>query len=221
MDDSYHVRSTSFSASLGTEMSIQLGETKERFKSVLVGIRSDQYLIAQFPVTSSVCRNLHDGMDLVLRYVHFGSVYGCMVTLRGLIRKPFPLLFLSYPTQVQRIELRKKQRVACLIPAVVMRSQGKQDGMIQDISTGGVLFSTHTARESGMGPFEVEESILISFPLLGMDGSQEFPGKVRRVTEDREKMEIGIEFEEYSSDIREKIESYIKKITSYQEGPVT
>lgn len=217
MDNSYHVQSTSFSASLGTEVSIQLVDSEGRFKSILVGMQPDQYLIVQFPAASSVSQSLHDGMDLILRYVHFGSVYGCIVTLRGLIRKPLPLLFLTYPTQIQRIELRKVQRVACLIPATIMRSRGKRSGMIRDISTGGVLFCTKTAQETGMGSFKVGESILVSFPLLGMDGLQEFPGKVRRVTEDREKLRLGIEFEEYSPDIREKIELYIVKTTDYQE----
>jgi len=214
MDNSYHVKSTSFNASLGMEVSIQLAETELRFKSTLVGMQSDQYLIVPFPGASNVSQHLHEGMDLILRYVYFGSVYGCMVTLIGLIRRPFPLMFLSVPTQVQRIELRRVQRVACLIPATVMRSHGKHSGMIRDISTGGVLLSS----QSGTGPFEVGESILISFPLLGMEGVQEFPGKVRRVIEDREKVSLGIEFEEYSSDIREKIESYITKISAYQEG---
>ncbi|MGD8386299.1 MAG: flagellar brake protein, partial [Desulfobacteraceae bacterium] len=218
MVNSYHVQSTLFSASLGMEVSIQIAETEMRFKSTLVGMQCNQYLLVPFPVASTVSQHLQDGTDLILRYVHFGSVYGCMVTLIGLIRKPFPLLFLSVPTQVQRIELRKVQRVACLIPGTVMRSKGKHSGMIQDISSGGVLFSTQTAQESGTSPFEVGESILVSFPLLGMEGHQEFPGKIRRVTEDREKVSLGIEFEEYSTDIREKIESYIEKINTYQEG---
>ncbi len=215
MRDLNPIQSTTFVASLGIDVSIQVGEAGKRFKSVLVGMQDQQYLIIHLPQPLSLGRELREGMDLILRYVHFGSVYGCMVTVRGLILKPFPLLFLSYPNQVECVELRKVKRVECMLPATATGARWKTNGMIRDISSGGVLFCAKTDPRHETPAVEIGEPILLTFPLLGMEGRREFSAKVRRITHDGEEKAMGVEFEDLPPDIVGKIEAYVATISSY------
>ena len=217
MRDPRRVQSVPFVAALGTELSIQLGESGLKFKSSLVGMEEDRYLVARLPQHSHLSEKLAPGMDLIMRYVHFGSVYGCYVTVRGLIRLPFPLLFLSFPTQVQCIELRRMKRVACMIPAGIQTAQREQEGMIRDISTGGVLFTARAPEGKGVPQIEIGESVILSFPMLGMDGIQEYSGRVRRSSLDRDELRLGIEFEGLPEEMAGRIQSYVDTVTGYRE----
>lgn len=215
MTNAQEIHSSPFAASLGTEISIQLGEGGKKFKTLLVGMQHEDYLIVRLPQPAFLSKKLPQGMGLILRYVHNGSVYGCMASVAGLIVRPFPLLFLTFPTEVQRIELRKGKRVECMLPARVTGVEKTVDGMIRDISTGGVLFSVKTDSSRPAPPFGVGESILVSFPLLGMEGVREFSGKIRRVAQDGQEGRLGIQFETLAEEIARKIESYIETITTF------
>ena len=215
MQDPRRIQSVPFVAELGTELSIQLGESGPKYKSRLVGMEEDLYLIARLPQPAHLSEKLAPGMDLIMRYVHFGSVYGCFVTVRGWIRLPYPLLFFSFPTQVQCIELRRMKRVSCMIPSRIQTAQWEQEGMIRDISTGGVLFTARPPQK-GASAFEIGESVLLSFPMLGMDGDQEFAGRIRRSSLDRDELRLGIEFEDLSEEMAERIQSYVDTVQGYR-----
>lgn len=62
---------------------------------------------------------------------------------------------------------------------------------------------------------EIGENILLTFPLLGMEGRHEFPGRIRRVTRDGEELGMGVEFEELPPGIFKKIEDYVATINQY------
>ena len=217
MEDPHRVQSVPFAAALGTELSIQLGESGPKFKSRLVGMEEDLYLVARLPQPSQLSDKLAPGTDLIMRYVHFGSVYGCFVTVRGVIRLPYPLLFLSLPSQVQCIELRRMKRVACMIPSRIQTAQWEQEGMVRDISTGGVLF-TSKAPHGKRGPeMEIGESVILGFPMLGMDGVQEFTGRIRRASVDRNELKLGIEFEDLPEETAARIQAYVDTVEGYGE----
>jgi c-di-GMP-binding flagellar brake protein YcgR len=216
MQDPRRIQSVPFVAALGTELSIQLGESGPKLRSSLVGMEEDQYLIARLPQPAHLSEKLAPGMDLIMRYVHFGSVYGCFVTVRGWIRLPYPLLFLGFPTQVQCIELRRMKRVGCTIPSRLQTARWEQEGMIRDISTGGVLFTARPPRGKGAPELEIGESVMLSFPILGMEGNQEFAGRIRRSSLDRDELKLGVEFEELSEELAVRIQSYVDSVEGYQ-----
>ena len=218
MQDPRRIQSVPFVAALGTELSIQLGESGPKFKSSLVGMEEGLYLVARLPQPAHLSAKLAPGMDLIMRYVHFGSVYGCFATVRGLIRRPYPLLFLSFPTQVQCLELRRMKRVACMIPSKLVMRQWKQEGMIRDISAGGVLFTAKPPGPKGVPEYEMGESVILTFPMLGMEGDQEFAGRIRRSSLDRDELKLGIEFEELSEEMSGRIQSYVDAIEGYRES---
>ena len=217
MTEPINIRSAAFVASLGMDISIQLVDSGKRLKSELVGMRDPQYLILRLPQPLSLSREIQEGTDLILRYVHFGSVYGCMVKVCGLILKPFPLLFLTFPTEVQCIELRKAQRVECMLPATATGATWEESGLIRDISTGGVLFCTKTGADNEGPSISIGEGLLLSFPLLGVDGLQEFSGRIRRIMRDREELCLGVEFDALPSEITKKIETYLETVAIYNE----
>lgn len=215
MPEHKDIRSTAFAASLGINVSFQIQDDGRRFKSILVGMKDGQYLIIHLPGALTLSPKLRVGMKLIMRYVHFGSVYGCMVTVQGLTVKPFPVLFLSYPKQVQCIELRKSRRLECMLPATAKGFHWEGSGMIRDISTGGVLFSMKTGPQHEHPDIEIGQSVLLKFPLLGMDGLQEFLGNVRRVEHDGKELRIGMQFEKVPQDILDKIETYMATIDEF------
>ena len=131
---------------LGRPLFIELKGVKERQKSNLVGMAAGAYLIASLPQMVGIRNLLDQAPNVLVRYVHMGEVFGFRTEVLGLMATPFPLMFLSYPATVERINLRQSARVDCHLPATLTFRETATEGMILDISSGGCRFTLRPMR---------------------------------------------------------------------------
>lgn len=121
---------------------------RESFKTHLVGCRAGGYLIVEMPNVldyGNIRDQLTVGKQLIIRSIcekTTGECMGFYSTIEGVVRVPYPVLFISYPTEVETRELRNEKRHQTQISAYMFRNQGGEElhGTIIDLSNGGCRF---------------------------------------------------------------------------------
>ena len=208
----------SLNAELGCKLFVQIEGIKDRLSSFLIGMMPNSYLIINTPVMTGIEYLLSEGKGLVLRYMHLGEVYGFHSTVLRSITNPSKITFLSYPQQIEKINLRKKPRISCFIPASLNHEKDELKGVIKNLSTEGIKFTTKTLEGSQIHQVPVGNDITICFPLLGIEGIQELHGKIRNKNREHDEMDFGIEFNKKDDKIIAMIDSYIKQVMDYAEN---
>ena len=128
-------------ADVGDELLIQIEGTKIRFKSNLVGVERDAYLIVKTPNMPGIGNKITAGDTVIVRYLSEGSVFGFESVIEGSIVRPARLIFIKYPKFVECKSIRRFKRISCNIPATGDINGAEFKGMIVDISKGGCRFS--------------------------------------------------------------------------------
>ena len=206
---------------LSNPLSIQIEGMEGHFKSILVGLVPQEYLIIRIPSFLPDQNQLHEGKHLTVQYQSLGKIYVFLSNIIGLVDKPYPLIFLSYPETVDSLHRRKNPRVNCYIPAIANLEKTELKGVISDISRNGCKFIIKVPSILQLQQILVVNDIKLSFPLSGMRGMQNFQGKVRNTTQDKERIAWGIEFEKLDAEISNSIETYIDRMAEYSEHEMT
>jgi len=202
---------------LGCKLFVQIEGVKERLSSFLIGMMPKSYLIVHTPVMTGIEYILSEGREVVLRYVYLGEVYGFHSTVLRSITTPSKITFLSYPQQIEKINLRKKPRIRCFIPASLHHEQDELKGVIKNLSIEGIKFTTKAVEDSQIRQIPVGKDITICFPLLGIEGVQVLNGKIRNKSGEQDEMDFGIEFNKRDAKIIGMIDAYIKQVRDYVE----
>jgi len=198
------------SMELGNSLSIKTEGMEDNFESVLVGLAPPAYLVVQLPLIASWERHFGAGNRVYVRYSCLGNSCEFRSKVLGSIVKPFRLLFLSCPEEVESFGSRKNLRLCCHIPAVATFEGREVKGVISVISPDGCKFNIKVP--PGLQPLRVHvvDNIRLSFTLLGVEGVQHFQGKVRNTSQDRSRIALGIEFEDVDDNIVDQITSQIE-----------
>jgi len=205
----------SLNIELGCKLSIQLEGVKERLSSFLIGMEPNLYLIIKKPLRGSSEYLVSEGSDLIIRYVHLGEVYGFHATALISITNPTTITFLSYPQRIEKINLRKNPRINSIIPAYLNHEKDKLNGVIKNLSTQGIKFTTKTIENSILKDILIGDEVSISFPLPGINGNLEIQGTIRNKSHEEEETGFGIEFNDKNAEAIGMIDAYINQVKDY------
>ncbi|NQZ49739.1 MAG: flagellar brake protein [Moritella sp.] len=127
-----------------------------RLKLSLVGYDIGRYIILKYPrVANNSEYNdvLIEGNGVIVRYLLEGDKGECFAfssSIRSVTQHPERLLFIDYPKEIEKRQLRTQQRTSIHLPASMklndeIKNQGGAIyGVIVDISTDGCRFSFKT-----------------------------------------------------------------------------
>jgi c-di-GMP-binding flagellar brake protein YcgR len=200
---------------LGTQLQVQVNGVDFNFKSNLIGIESNNYLIIDTPVTLpniSIKYKFYRGNKIVVRYLYKGTVFGFESELID-IYSPLRLLFVKYPNVIEQHNLRSQERVDCFFPVKIKSSNGQIDGTILDISKGGCrCVAKGNAKDKELLLIKIDEEITLrcNFPMT--EGEQLVLGKVKAVKSDTKQMTLGIMFHKIEPELQDIIDKYILTI---------
>jgi len=103
----------------GAKIRLEIAGVIAPLESRMVGMENDFIIVTAPPNPQGVLdHKLFQGNELVVRYLSRGTVYSFQTKMHSVITSPIPLLFLMYPKIVQRNELRGRERISCMIPAL-------------------------------------------------------------------------------------------------------
>jgi c-di-GMP-binding flagellar brake protein YcgR len=205
------------SIEIGTQMQIQIEGFASRVKGILVGIETNEYLIIKLPYTSIdwqlLKTKLFKGNQIIVRYLHKGTIFGFQSTVLDVIFTPAKLIFAKYPSIIEEHNIRAYKRVNCFLPAKIKVDEVENEGSIQDISQAGCRYVTKNIKR--LSSLETDKQITITFQFPGVEGSHNLSGKIKNIKKDSDEIGIGIEFVEITPEIQTKITEYIQEFQDF------
>jgi c-di-GMP-binding flagellar brake protein YcgR len=211
-------KNLSLNIELGCKLFVQIEGIKERLSSNLIGLLPKRYLIVRTPMLTGIEYILKEGNKVVVRYVHLGEVYGFHSTVVRSITNPSKIIFLSYPQQIETINLRKVPRIGCFFPASLHHQKDEVKGIIKNLSVEGIKFTTKNIEGLPLEKLSIEDDVVLHFPLLGIDGIQEIHGKIKNMSQEQEELDFGIQFDKKDFKTITMIDDYIKQVKDYAEN---
>ncbi|MFP5223000.1 MAG: flagellar brake domain-containing protein [Acidobacteriota bacterium] len=121
----------------GLPMLFQFSGQKSSYRTSYVGTSPGDAVIMQLPMNPGVTRLLAEAYSIVVRFVHDGQAYGFESHFVAALRKPLPLLFVTYPNRVHQVSVRACERLAILERAVLLAGGTRLEGVLTDVSCGG------------------------------------------------------------------------------------
>jgi c-di-GMP-binding flagellar brake protein YcgR len=200
---------------IGIRLQLQFQGLKEISKTVLVGMERGLYLIVRTPPTPGTWTKLHKENHTVVRYLYKGVVYGFKCTLLGVMNEPFPLLFLSYPTEIETINLRKQERVDCLLPAVARIGDSSYKGVILDISRSGCSFAFTMDTPESSPPVTAGDEVVFAIRFAGSSDEKNLDAKIMNVRRSADKVITGSLFADLGNDALSAVEDYIDSLMGF------
>lgn len=182
-------------AEIGTTLLLQLDGVESLLKSFLVGMEPGAFIVARSPKPAGIDSKLFVGNQCLVRYLCGGTVFTFQSALLGKISHPFPLVFLSYPRVISRVELRKEPRLDCYIPARLQTSTDFLNGVILDISRSGCRFQCQVEAKGNPPVPVMAQKVEVIINMSGEDDSVRLEGVVRNVRQEAQSLCLGLSFE--------------------------
>jgi c-di-GMP-binding flagellar brake protein YcgR len=203
---------------LGSPINVQFMPEDIRFPFLLIGMDIDNTLIVKPQPAPVLNRLITEGREVIVRYLSFGRVFGFRSCIQAHIVRPFRMVFLSYPEKLETINLRRKERIYCYLPAYLMIDSESLTGMIVDLSEGGCRWVCTRETMSGQKHLSIEDAIQMNFPLPGECGVMQCTMIVRSITRENGQVRIGFSFSNLEPESLKKIQGYVTEAKRFQQG---
>jgi len=205
---------------VGTDLLVEIIDLNTRLKCKLVGLQDDDFLIISLSakdLSGIYSKDTISNSEIIVRYMHNGTIYGFKSTVLNMIFKPSRLAFLTYPDTVEEQNVRAKPRYECILPASVALGESSFDAILADISEGGcraVIKAPDDGgdKEASGVSADVGCKAELRLKLPGIKDGLPVKGVVRSVNKDVDRTILGICFEGAEGEIREKLCDFISLI---------
>jgi c-di-GMP-binding flagellar brake protein YcgR len=204
---------------INTKLQISMKDSDAKLNSEFVGMANDRCLIASLPdeeIPETLREKLTVGNPMVIRYLHEGKIFGFESALLGSITKPVSLLFLSYPENIEKIDLRCQERLSCLLPAKLKIDYRAISGTIVDISRTGCRFKTKVEKVFDEKILFEHEKIELEFLLPGIEDSHIITVSVKNYAKREKFAFMGILFKEVKEKTKKYLDAFIERHVSYE-----
>jgi c-di-GMP-binding flagellar brake protein YcgR len=196
---------------LGARLLITLDGFERNLWSTLIGIELGKYLIIRTPQIDGIESFLKKRSSVRITYFFSGTVYGFQSEILEHISIPSQLIFISFPTDIRKIELREHPRIDCCTPGKFIVNSQKNSGMILDLSAAGCRFSMMLSELDRFPQLEVADPIELELVIPGSDTTRILSGRVKNIIKDSKKMNVGVHFNSLDNMIMRELETYIKE----------
>ena len=209
------------SLEIGIPIQLKMEGVAFPLQSVLIGMEIDEYLIIKIPAQyTNVKHKLVTGVDIVVRYLYQGTVYGFQSKLIEIITRPVKLLFLEYPKIIEHYDLRSQKRAESIFPATIMIKDKTNHGAIIDVSKNGCRCHILNSRKEPLPPVQIDDEILLKCKFPGVEGDHEVLGKIKNIRRSRKELIVGVEFLRLELEIHELISQYIYAVEDFSPAPL-
>jgi c-di-GMP-binding flagellar brake protein YcgR len=201
---------------IGTQIEIMLEDPNLHAKSDVIGMEPGSYIIIKTPnIRNTTLSQIYPGTDIIVQYLHQGTVFGFKSDLRGIVSVPAKVMFISYPKMIFRYDLRSQKRMECFLPSKLVINGEEQAGVIRDISRDGCRCVIKAARGGQFPHIEIEKIIMVHLQLPGVAREPKLQGKVKNIQCDVHEMTLGIQFHQVTAGAKKQIVDYISTVEPF------
>jgi len=165
-----------------------------------IGLNGRELVLTGVPLVSGAPLITTIGTPCVIRYVDQGVMYGFTSRVAHIQHNPLKMIYLTYPDQVEKIELRCEERFSVNFATQIFFQEGEEvksvSGNILDLSCAGCRFT---------GPlfFDVGDKLRLSFQLSDGTAIDNLAAEVRNGrTGEVGQYEFGVRFESSLAEIQ-------------------
>jgi hypothetical protein len=205
-------RVAKLSIEIGTPLQVEVVGDENRYRSFLVGMQRDDFLIIKVPQNPDFPRSDAVELEYRIRYVYQGTVFGFPAVAMGTEGPPVDVLFLEYPAKVENFELRSHRRVSCTLPARIDSEELTLAGVFLDMSDRGGCWVSKDPKASELSS---GQSVSVAVDIPGCEGETRLEGTIRRAAKVASRVNLGVEFEESSPEV----EQFITNLAEFLEEP--
>jgi len=207
---------------LDHELLIEFAELKLRFKSLLVGMEHDVFILAKIFSHDLVGLFNDEGLSkspLRVMYRYKGAIYRFDTTIQHVVNFPARTFFLKYPTAVKKHCIPEKIRYKTDIPAQTMLGHDIVDVTIGDISHNGCLCVINTSGQDEKSLYElvrIDRRIEIMVQFSASEERCHLVGTIRNASQDINQIQLGVMFIKAAPAVKQRVEDYISLISKAQ-----
>lgn len=205
---------------IGLTLQAQLTTEKVRFRTQYLGMKQGDFLILQMPGIPSVRDSIVARCNLIVRFLIRGKVFGFESTVINHVMRPVPLMFLSFPTTIETINLRRSERVDTFIEADGEIGGEVVRGVITDISTGGCCLTIDRSTGTRWPNVDPGKAMLLKFTLPNQSESLIVSSEVINANKNVDSIKAGLRFVKGQNDGTTMgcIDTFVKSIMAFTSG---
>lgn len=187
----------------------------QKFSSYFRGYKLNQYVIIEQPIHNNRPVPIDEETEVMVRFIENGRAYGFKAEVLGVAKRPYPLLFISFPQVVESSNLRRDERYPVRLKAAYSNEKmngdasEKIEGQILNLSNNGCLLSSPE-------PAEAESYIFLSIPFPEQGLVTNLEAEVKACRKTGMEFHLGLNFLDKLDPQHKKIEGYLDNLKALQ-----
>ena len=156
---------------------------------------------------------------ITIKFFLEGRLYTGKTSVFHYTFKPTGLLFLKKPVNLERISVRKTERVKCFFPGGITHEKDSRffPGLIIDLSEGGAgfVFKNPWHKEQ----FKINEKVKLKITFILQEKELVIPSYIKRFFHNNRNIGAGLAFSHETSEAKEKLEfikKFVREILEYK-----
>ncbi|WP_338668371.1 flagellar brake protein [Pseudodesulfovibrio methanolicus] len=197
--------------SLGKNVVIRVPGADHSYRGRIVGFDPYEYLIVSVRLPGRIRSQLALGGQIIVKYIHQGTVYGFKTTAYNTVTCPTSLVFFAYPSVIEKVELRRDTRTPCNIDGSLQAEDAEYECLIVNISATGCKATVRAGARDPIARLEVGDT-LMAIVNLGTEGTLKLPIVVRNIQREQGLHIIGAMFLDLNEVEEERIGKYLARM---------
>lgn len=194
---------------VGGPLTMHFPALGKKYSGKVVGFEPFSFVIVQARLPQDVLAQLAGGTaGLVAQHAASGVVFGFRTELLNRITNPAPLLFLAFPESVDRIVLRKNERVRVTLPGTLNGKFGEHKVMLLDLTPTGCQLSAKVNLKTPLREAQVGDRLILDCE-MGCSLPLNTPVELRRVVAEKGLLHLGAQFMDMAPETAEQLQGYI------------
>lgn len=195
----------------GNQLILRFLCVDKRYEAKVVGFEPYAYCIAQVRLPQEVLSRLGQNPLVVAQLNNGGTLFGFRTEVVNRVSVPAPLVFLSHPDSVERLVLRRSERLDVTLPASIHGAYGDHDVLLLDLAPSGCSFTARCTMKSPLREARPGERVVLQCD-LGCGLPLMAPVDLRRVAEHNGRVTMGGQFVDLTEDAERMLRDYLNRL---------
>jgi len=199
---------------VGGALSMQFAALDQKYDGKVVGFEPFSYLIVQARLPQEGLARVAQNPNMVAQHTASGVVFGFRSQVLNRTTNPAPLLFLAFPDSVDRVVLRRDERVSVNMPCSIHGKYGAHEAMIMDLTPAGCRLSAKIDLKSPLREAQPGDQLILNCD-LGRGQELTAPIELRRVLSEKGLLFLGAQFVDLTREHSQMVTGYVDGLLQF------